>query len=856
MKSLRFFVFFALLPMLLLAQNNITIQQYYQFLQSHQNVTTDDILAQFAPETPYFSGVQPDVSLKQTAFLDSVREKFNLTPDEWTHLKNFHFMVTERLSYSTFGAAFHDVYRKDLPVFITTDAILHPLHKSYDVILRQIEYGMLRLRLEKVVNQLYSTFPQLADRYKTETKLDTALQDVDLYVTLAKSLLDSAEAAPHLVSQTEVNRVWKAVQAKQMTDIPLFSNKPRHIDFSQFTVRGHYAGSFWYHGEQVNLRNYFRAMMWLGRMDFFLTPPPKNPWESDWTKQDIRRMVLGASLLNELLGMADANQPLDEMDTFIRFFVGKSDNLTPGEFSAVLSEAGISTPEELLNDAPFDSLEHVLLTSPEAGQKILSSVLLMNPTGTTPDTLPVSYRIFGQRFILDSYILGNLVYPHIIYNEKKILRLMPDPLDAMFVLGNDDALPLLKNDLDKYHYATQAWALRYLVDSYTPDFWGTSLYNTWLEAIRLLGPTHASGRVPFFMKTTAWHQEKLNTQLASWAQLRHDNLLYAKQSYTGLTTCSFPHSFVEPYPEFYRQIAVFAQKAGSFLSANCDPTFELKDRIVTYFRRLHDVTDTLGVLAQKELDGISFSSGEQIFLKKMLFESMESGSPPYTGWYAYLYFNPFDAAYPPDYIVADVHTQPTDSVGNMVGRILHVGVGKINLGVFLARSPSADFEPMAFVGPVYSYYEKITENFKRLTDEEWQALVENGGLPPRPDWVNLYLTDSTGKALAPGRELPGVLSDGVDEHESTPPQKFALFQNYPNPFNPKTTLVFQLPERVYVRLTIYDLNGREVIRLVDGFKPAGRYTVQWHAANSPSGVYFCKLSAGRFRAVKKLVVVR
>ena len=318
MKSLRFFVFFALLPMLLLAQNNITIQQYYQFLQSHQNVTTDDILAQFAPETPYFSGVQPDVSLKQTAFLDSVREKFNLTPDEWTHLKNFHFMVTERLSYSTFGAAFHDVYRKDLPVFITTDAILHPLHKSYDVILRQIEYGMLRLRLEKVVNQLYSAFPQLADRYKTETKLDTALQDVDLYVTLAKSLLDSAEAAPHLVSQTEVDRVWKAVQAKQMTDIPLFSNKLRHIDFSQFTVRGHYAGSFWYRGKPVNLRNYFRAMMWLGRMDFFLTPPPKNPWESDWTKQDIRRMALGASLLNELLGMADANQPLDEMDTFIR----------------------------------------------------------------------------------------------------------------------------------------------------------------------------------------------------------------------------------------------------------------------------------------------------------------------------------------------------------------------------------------------------------------------------------------------------------------------------------------------------------------------------------------------------------
>jgi len=856
MKRLRFFVFFVFSPMLLFAQNNITTQQYYQFLQSHQNVTTDEILSKFSPETPYFSGIQSDSLLKQTVFLDSVGEKFNLTPDERTHLKNFRFMVTERLSFTTFGEAFHEVYRKDLPVFVSTDAILQPLHKSYDEILKLIEYGMLRPRLEKIINQLYDTFPQLADRYQTEAALDTALQDVDLYVTLAKSLLDSTEAAPHLVSQEVVDRVWKTVQSEQMADIPLFSTKLRHIDFSQFVVRGHYTDSFWYRGKQVTLRNYFRAMMWLGRIDFFLTPPPQNPWESNWTKEDIRRMALGAYLLNELLGMADVNQPLNEMDTFIRFFVGESDNLTPDEFSIILSEAGISKPEELLNDASFDSLEHALLTSPEAGQKILSSVLMMNPTSTTPDTLPVSYRVFGQRFILDSYILGNLVYPHIIYENKKIWRPMPDPLDAMFVLGNDDALPLLKNDLDKYHYATQAWALRYLVDSYTPDFWGKSLYNTWLQAIRLLGPTHTSERVPFFMKTTAWHQEKLNTQLASWAQLRHDNLLYAKQSYTGGTGCSFPHSFVEPYPEFYRQIAVFAEKAGTFLSANCDPKFQFKDLIVHYFERLHDVTDTLAVLAQKELDGRLFSGGEQLFLKKMLFESMQSGSPPYTGWYADLYFYPEDAAFPPDYIVADVHTQPTDADGNMVGRILHVGVGKINLGVFLAPSPSANFEPMAFVGPVFSYYEKITENFKRFTDEEWQGLVRNGGLPPRPDWVNLYLTDSNGKTLAPGRELPGVLSNSVEDHGGTLPQKFALFQNYPNPFNPVTTIDFQLPQKSHVTLAIFNIAGRRVAVLVDGVKQAGVYSVQWNASLVSSGVYFCRIQAEGFRATRKLVLLR
>ncbi len=66
------------------------------------------------------------------------------------------------------------------------------------------------------------------------------------------------------------------------------------------------------------------------------------------------------------------------------------------------------------------------------------------------------------------------------------------------------------------------------------------------------------------MQTTAWHHEKLNTQLTSWAQLRHDNILYGKQSYTGGTGCSYPYTYVEPYPELYAQLALFAEKAGAF----------------------------------------------------------------------------------------------------------------------------------------------------------------------------------------------------------------------------------------------------------------------------------------------------
>ena len=106
---------------------------------------------------------------------------------------------------------------------------------------------------------------------------------------------------------------------------------------------------------------------------------------------------------------------------------------------------------------------------------------------------------------------------------------------------------MLQEELEEYKYSAQLASLRYLVDAYDDEFWDSSLYNVWLQAIRLLQAPADQTALPYFMQTTAWQQEKLNTQLASWTQLRHDNLLYAKQSYTfGYPVCSYPHSFVEP----------------------------------------------------------------------------------------------------------------------------------------------------------------------------------------------------------------------------------------------------------------------------------------------------------------------
>jgi hypothetical protein len=98
-------------------------------------------------------------------------------------------------------------------------------------------------------------------------------------------------------------------------------------------------------------------------------------------------------------------------------------------------------------------------------------------------------------------------------------------------------------------------------------------------------------------------------------------------------------------------------------------------------------------------------------------------------------------------------------------------------------------------------------------------------------------------------ELNGDVTVGI-------PTKFDLSQNYPNPFNPVTKINFDLPEDGKVNLRIYDILGREVAILVNEVRTAGYYTVSFDASNFASGVYFYRLSAGNYNAVKKLVLIR
>jgi len=97
---------------------------------------------------------------------------------------------------------------------------------------------------------------------------------------------------------------------------------------------------------------------------------------------------------------------------------------------------------------------------------------------------------------------------------------------------------------------------------------------------------------------------------------------------------------------------------------------------------------------------------------------------------------------------------------------------------------------------------------------------------------------------------------GISENENTTPVKYALEQNYPNPFNPVTKINYSVEKAGFVKLTVFDVTGREVKSLVNGNVNAGSYSIEFDAAKLNSGMYFYKLEAGDFKEVRKMILIK
>ena len=107
--------------------------------------------------------------------------------------------------------------------------------------------------------------------------------------------------------------------------------------------------------------------------------------------------------------------------------------------------------------------------------------------------------------------------------------------------------------------------------------------------------------------------------------------------------------------------------------------------------------------------------------------------------------------------------------------------------------------------------------------------------------------------------MTGVINasvTGIKPLSNLVPDKFQLYQNYPNPFNPTTNIKFDIAKNSVVKLTIFDMNGKEIVTLLNGELQPGTYSIDWNGSNYSSGVYFYKLELPGFTETRKLMLLK
>lgn len=639
-----------------------------------------------------------------------------LTPTQLGKLKANGFVIATSRRFPTFVYGYKSIYAADLPVYVSADSVLYAVHHSFDKVLEFVESAYLVPELDALLDGVQTTLA--ASSIDASTKAD-----VDLYVAVAKSLLKAELVSPAAGAdaQTVASLFGKAQAASGHETTSLFGVE-RDGDFSQFAPRGHYTHT-------PALSQYFRAMMWLSRVDLRVVETL-----GDGTQVFRRPQFDAAVALYEALGTS-GRERWAHIDEIIGSFVGERDAATVSDMAGLLATLGTPTFE-----ASKGLSDQQIITAIAAGwgtQRIASRIIVNHGiTGSLP--LDRSFALFGQRYTVDSHVFVNTTY------DRVAGRLMPNPLDIAFAaLGNDSALPLLSGDLGNASYAGGLAKTRVLVDAHEASYWEGSLYTQWLGALRTLSPKGGDrNTLPSVALMPAFRERILNTQLASWAELRRDTILYAKQSYTTAPACEFPDAYVDPYPEFYAQLARLAQRLREIADRFPPALATAKPRIDDWARNFVTASGYLEQMARNQRSGMPHSAELMAFINQAVTwqENPNCVGPPIisnvTGWYTRLFFTP-DAAVDFDPTIADVHTQPTDEGGSDVGRILHLGTGYARAMIVTVNTCTG---PRAYAGLASSYAEKITERWHRLNDQDWANIIQSSPFPDVP-WMQRALSE-------------------------------------------------------------------------------------------------------------------
>jgi hypothetical protein len=646
-------------------------------------------------------------SLQEVANFKTFRKVLSLTPEQQRLLANNLFVCTPTRAEQLFHIYENNDYL-NLPSFVTTDTVLQVYHIFYDFTLRTVETESLTPAVKRLtdgmLNASLETWKQMSD-----PKLNKAALKNIAYFGVAADLLGPAKRgrASGAKLPSEAARMVREELAliDRHSDFAVGAIFPYEVDYSQFVPRGHYTRS-------DALKRFFRVMMWYGLAPFALQ------YQEGGSRVRADEVIRQGLLLVDALYRKGLNDQWAAIYEPTAFYLGAADDLTPAEWRRVSDQTfGKGAPAAAFADrARFEAFVAAIR---QARPARIRHRVEMEDHVPAPD---LQLRFMGQRYIPDSEILQRLSQP--------VDRPFPSGLDVMAVLGSQRAVEILDAHLQVYNqnnwsgYDTERARLIAEFSKVRPEQWTANLYWSWLHALQTLLEPAPKG-FPSLMRSTAWQDRSLNTALASWAELRHDTILYGKQS---AAECGdgeeppFVKGYVEPNIVFYDRLFHLTRQSRDGLDRHELLSDQLKDR----FEQFEDLLTFLKRVSEKELRSQKLSQEEYIQIRTIggelerLTLSVMTGEPD--RWELVSETDRNMA------VVADVHTA--------IPKVLEEGVGYAN--EILAVVP-VEGKLMLTRGAVFSYYEFKHPQEDRLTDEQWQALLKADKAPQPPVWVKSFV---------------------------------------------------------------------------------------------------------------------
>lgn len=666
--------------------------------------------------------------------------QFHLSPAVSELLKKNGFAVSTAY-YKEISDIYLECKDTNQPIFITTDAVLHTGHIFFDYLLRILE-----------VEKLYDSAIELTDRMiELSIKQYNEAEDKEVkeaaklnigFFAVAKRQFDPEYQVDYglneLVEQECENiKNHKGLEFRELLTYvknpSIYQIPYAYEDYSQYIPRGHYT-------RNEKLENYFKAMMWYGRIDFKLRPASEEPAITYGKK-----MTLQAILMVDVLLKDEKSFKLWKMiyEPTV-YFVGKTDDLYVDDYVKLIKE--IFPPNESIDK--YNNRENLAEFIDRAIQlrapKILSGLAFAEDDDFRVSTQ--GFRFMGQRFIPDSYMFQELVFG--VKDEKIIMqytgdkkpftmeiipnfgpvRAFPRGLDICAVLGSKRALEILETEGDTEYteYYNQLNNLKEEFSLKTIEEWKQNLYWRWLYALLPLLEENKDTNLLWFMQSPAWIDKELQTVLGSWTELRHDTILYAKQSYTVAGKGMPPepkltYGYVEPYPEVYARLEEMMKDLRNNLIA-LDLAIE---GIPEKIKEFEELLDKLKIISEKEISNTPLDNEEYELIWNI--GSKLTSLKEFPSEILEKITSDTDEKME---IVADVHTDVN------TGQVLEEGVGSpFNLYVIINDERGVRI----YRGAVFSYYEFKHPMEDRLTDEKWQEMGENRERPNQPDWVKSFV---------------------------------------------------------------------------------------------------------------------